>query len=111
MQTVINPHIEFDANGVPLIRDTMVKVIEVAMDHNANGWGPQEIHEHYPDLSVPRLYGALSYYYDHKEELDADIERRLREAEEIRAEMESSPEYQQWQRRMRAKIDAARGVR
>jgi uncharacterized protein (DUF433 family) len=104
METSTYPHIEFDAKGVPLVKGTMVKVIEVAMDSFGHGWSAQEIHEQHPDLSLAQIHGALTYYYDHKEELDADIERRMRRADEIRKEWEAKPEYQ----RLRKKLDEAR---
>lgn len=33
-----------------------------------------EILASFPDLTAAQLYDALSYYYDHQAEIDADIE-------------------------------------
>jgi len=33
-----------------------------------------EILAGFPDLTAAQLYDALSYYYDHQAEIDADIE-------------------------------------
>ncbi|HYM00929.1 MAG TPA: hypothetical protein VEZ90_18370 [Blastocatellia bacterium] len=36
-------------------------------------------------MTLAEIHSALAYYYDHQEELDADIERRRREADQITA--------------------------
>jgi hypothetical protein len=56
------------------------------MDRMANGWGPEEIHAQYPHLSLGQIHAAFSYYYDHKAELDAQIEADFRRADEMRAQ-------------------------
>jgi uncharacterized protein (DUF433 family) len=86
---IINSHIRVDDKGVAWIEATRVKVIEVVMDKLAWGWSPEEMHYQHPHLSLAQIHGALAYYYDHKDELEADIERRLREAEHIRAATEN----------------------
>ena len=38
------------------------------------GQPPSEILAGYPSVSPAQFYDALSYYYDHKAEIDSDIE-------------------------------------
>jgi uncharacterized protein (DUF433 family) len=38
------------------------------------GETPEEILEKYPHLTLAQVYDALSYYYDHQEEIDRDME-------------------------------------
>jgi hypothetical protein len=38
-----------------------------------------------------QVYSALAYYWDHQEELDQDIERRLEEIEKIRQSIKPTP--------------------
>lgn len=71
------PHIALDASGTPLIDGTTVKVIELILDSKAYGWSPEELHFQHPHLSMGQIYAALAYYWDHKPELDRDLERRL----------------------------------
>ena len=85
MATVITTHIRLDEQGVAWIDDTNVKVIEVAIDKIAHGSNPEEMHFQYPHLSLAQIYSALAYYYDHQAELDAEIERRRREADALAA--------------------------
>jgi len=85
MPIVAIEHIDVDARGVARIAGTRSKVIQIVMDRMANGWGPEEIHAQYPHLSLGQIYAAFAYYYDHKAELDAQIEADIRRAEEMRA--------------------------
>ena len=84
------PHIEIDQNGVPLLAGTTMKVVELVMAQQAYGWSPEELHFQHPDLPLSQIYSALAYYWDHKQELDADIERRSRFVEQMRREIGAS---------------------
>ena len=79
-------HVQIDAGGVPIIAGTNMKVVELVMAQLAHGWSPEELHFQHPYLSLGQIHSALAYYWDHKEELDADIERRRQYAEEARKE-------------------------
>jgi uncharacterized protein (DUF433 family) len=91
MLTVETAHIHCDSRGVAWIDDTNVKVIEVALDRIAYGMSPEEIHFQHPHLSLAQIHAALSYYYDHQDEFDAEIERQLREVETLAARVTDSP--------------------
>ena len=69
-------HIHLDAKGVPLLAGTTMKVVELVMAQMAYGWGPEELHFQHPYLTMSQIHSAFAYYWEHKEELDADIERR-----------------------------------
>ena len=77
-------HIVLDERRVPIIAGTNMKVIELVLEKTAYGWSPEELHFQHPYLTLGQIYSALSYYWDHQEELDRDIERRLRAMEETR---------------------------
>ena len=83
--TTIYEHIQPDANGVPLIAGTTMKVVELVMAQIAHGWSPEELFFQHPYLTLGQIHAALAYYWDHRQELDADIERRARFAEAARA--------------------------
>ena len=84
-------HIVLDDQGRAWIDDTNVKVIEVALDEVAYKWTPEAIHIQHPHLSLAQIHAALAYYYDHKAEFDAEIERQEREYEALRAQSLNSP--------------------
>ena len=64
-----------------------MKIVELVMAQRAHGWSPEELHFQHPELSLGQIHSALAYYWDHKDELDADIEQRSRYVEEARREM------------------------
>jgi uncharacterized protein (DUF433 family) len=80
------PHLTTNADGVPLIAGTTMKVVELVTAHLAHGWSPEELHFQFPHLSLGQIHAALGYYWDHKDEIDADIDRRARYAEQARRE-------------------------
>lgn len=92
------PHVVIDDKGVARVAGSRIRVIDLALERNGEGWTPEQIHEQHPHLTLGQIYAALAYYYDHKAELDAEIERRFREAEALRQELGESD----FVRRMRA---------
>lgn len=91
MAAFTSTHIELDEQGVAWIAGTKVKVIEVALDKLAHGSSPEEMHFQYPHLSLAQIHAALAYYYDHQAELDAEIQRRWLEVNELAAREADSP--------------------
>jgi uncharacterized protein (DUF433 family) len=94
-QPIPYPHLWFDDRGRPWIDDTNIKVIEVVLDHTAYGWSADEIHREYPYLSLAQIHSALAYYFDHKQEIDDEIERQVREYEELRAKANAESPFLQ----------------
>ena len=84
-------HIQLDERNVPIIAGTTMKVVELITSVKAYNWSPQELHENYPHLTMSQIHSALAYYWDHKKELDADIERREQYAERLQTEAGESP--------------------
>jgi uncharacterized protein (DUF433 family) len=58
--------------GKAAIDNTRVRVNNVVFLHN-QGKNPEEIRVTYPDLSLAQVHAALAYYYDHKEEIEAEL--------------------------------------
>ena len=83
-------HVILDDAHVPMIAGTTIKVVEIVLDHLAYGWSPEELHFQHPHLSMGQIYSALAYYWDHKAELDADIERRLQRIDSTQQSAASS---------------------
>jgi uncharacterized protein (DUF433 family) len=91
MPTLAHNHIRLDDSRVAWIDDTTTKVIEVALDQIAHGWSAEEIHFQHPHLSLGQIHAALAYYYDHKADFDAEIQRSLERVEQLRAQAKESP--------------------
>jgi uncharacterized protein (DUF433 family) len=90
MSTVAYPHIEIGPNGRLYIAGTPFKVRQLVLDHICYGWGAEEIQREHPQLTLGQIHLALGYYYDHKEELDREIEEGRLLAEEMRAKQGES---------------------
>lgn len=84
-------YVELNAEGVPYIAGTTMKVIELVTGQIAHGWSPEELHFQHPYLTMSQIYSALSYYWDHKQELDDDIQRREEYANKLRQEAGETP--------------------
>ena len=91
MATAVAAGIRLDEAGVPWIEGTRTKVIEVVRCQQANGYSPEELHEELPHLSVLQVEAAMDYYASHREELDADMERRRQWADELRTTQPQGP--------------------
>ena len=76
-------HIILNEAHVPMIVGTTMKVVELTLDHLAYGWSPEELHFQHPYLSLGQIHSALAYYWDHKAELDEDIDRRLQLVDQL----------------------------
>lgn len=85
------PHVSTDPqvmSGRPCIAGTRVRVMDVVAARQA-GVSDEELREYFSSrpLSLGEIHGALAYYYDHQEEIDAafsEDEAAGREAERER---------------------------
>lgn len=84
-------YVHLDANNVPIIVGASMKVVELIASVYAYGWSPEELHFQYPHLSMSQIHSALSYYWEHKAEIDADMERREEYAAKMQKEAGESP--------------------
>lgn len=79
-------HIELRDDGVPIISGTRMKVEHLAVEATTWAMDADAIQRQHPHLSMGQVHSALAYYYDHKEEIDREIEEGDREAERLRAD-------------------------
>ncbi len=69
----MHPHISMDSRisgGQPVIKGTRIKVIDIAIRYEIMGLSADRIIDEYPHLKLEQIHDALSYYYEHKDELD-----------------------------------------
>jgi uncharacterized protein (DUF433 family) len=91
MTITATAHILLDDAGVAWIDDTNVKVLEVVLDWQAQGWSPEEIHFQHPHLSLAQIHAALSFYHDHRDEIDRQLQARREFADDLRAQQGDTP--------------------
>jgi uncharacterized protein (DUF433 family) len=59
--------------GKPCIEGHRIAVHDIAVAHK-QGYTPEQIvTEYYPSLTLPQVYAALLYYFEHKDEIDREI--------------------------------------
>ncbi|MEK6656642.1 MAG: DUF433 domain-containing protein [Nitrospirota bacterium] len=56
--------------GEPVISGTGIRVMDIAIRHEVMGMSPDEIISALPHLNLSQVHDALSYYYEHKNEID-----------------------------------------
>jgi uncharacterized protein (DUF433 family) len=83
-------HVSLDETGVPRITGTTTKVVELVLSYLSSGSSPEELHLNYPYLSLGQIHSALAYYWDHKRQLDEDIEKRLAQVNELKKRIPTS---------------------
>ncbi|HKZ85190.1 MAG TPA: DUF433 domain-containing protein [Anaerolineae bacterium] len=84
-------HIALNEDNVPFIAGTTMKVIELVLERMAYGWSPEELHFQHPYLTLGQIHSALAYYWDHRDDLDREIEQRLQRVQEVQKGAPSSP--------------------
>lgn len=77
------PHIAIDADGVARIAGTKYKVLHLAAEHFQHGWTAEELLRQHPDLKPEQAYAALTYFYDHYDELVAELEASAASARKL----------------------------
>jgi hypothetical protein len=53
------------------------RVAMIAMDYQDRGLSAEEMVRHYPYLKLAEVHAAMTYYHDHRDEIDAEIEAEL----------------------------------
>jgi len=80
--------------GRSCITGHRIRVLDVAIWHESLGRSPDEIVEQFPTLTLGDVHAALAYYYDHAEEIQAEIREELQGGEEFRRQNPSG--LQEW---------------
>src|SRR6266508_2041144 len=70
--------------GKPHIVGHRIKVQHIAVWFNRLGLSADGIVSQHPELSLADVYAALAYYWDHREQIEADIQAGRALAEQLR---------------------------
>ena len=68
----IATHPEY-CGGSPIIAGTKFPVRSVVQYVLLQGLSPEELIQEFPHLSLAQVYDALSYYYDHRDQIDREL--------------------------------------
>jgi uncharacterized protein (DUF433 family) len=78
------PHLTIDAAGVARIGNTRYKVLHLAGEHYHYGWSAEELLRQHPDLRPQEVHAALTYFYDHYDDLVRQLEETAQRTEDLR---------------------------
>ncbi len=76
MADVMTTHIVKTPNvcgGRACIAGHRIRVADVIVWHERRGYAPDEIVALFPGLTLADVHAALAYYFDHREEIEADL--------------------------------------
>ena len=85
-----HPYIQIDSticNGSPVIAGTRIRVVDIAVEYEYMNCSPDDIITAHPHLKLEQVHAALSYYYEHRAEMDQKIKededfiQKLRQAQ------------------------------
>jgi len=65
-----------------LERHPRTRVAMIVADYLWRGWSAEEIARQYPYLTLAEVHAALTYYFDHKQEIEDELVAEYREVEE-----------------------------
>jgi uncharacterized protein (DUF433 family) len=74
-----------------LERHPRVRVAQIVMDYLAHGWSAEEMCRQHPYLTIAEAHAALLYYWDHQQEIDAEVRAEVEQVEQDRADTTPSP--------------------
>lgn len=69
--------------GRPVVAGTTLRVSDLAAYHTLAGLTADQLSSQF-DLDLARVHAALSFYYQHKAEVDAEIRANAEQAEVLR---------------------------
>ena len=86
------PHID-KSPGEParLNRLPRIRVAQIVLDYLAYGWSADEMCRQHPHLRKVEAHAAMTYYFDHQAEVDAEIESEYQDADASLKQAYDSP--------------------
>lgn len=76
------PHIEKPPDeSARLKRLPRIRVAQIVLDYLAYGWSADEMCRQHLHLTKAEAHAAMTYYFDHQAEIDAEIESEYQDAD------------------------------
>ena len=97
--------IRIDDDGTYRVGGTRV-TLDVVLDLHLAGKTPEQIVTSFPALKLADVYGVISYSLNHAEELEDYLQRREREAQGLRKQMENTGTTPKDTTTLRAKLQS-----
>ena len=77
MNQILTSHIQSQpgvCGGKPCITGTRIRVQDVYVWHELQGLSADEIVSRFPQTTLASVYAALAYYWDHREEIQVQMQ-------------------------------------
>jgi uncharacterized protein (DUF433 family) len=75
--------------GRACIAGHRIRVADVVVWHEQRGYCPEEIVAMFPGITLADVYAALTYYFDNRREIEADLQASEEAGERLRASIPS----------------------
>jgi uncharacterized protein (DUF433 family) len=59
--------------GRACIAGHRIRVADIAAWHEKRGYAPDEIVQFFPGVTLGEVHSALAYYFDHRQEIEAEL--------------------------------------
>jgi uncharacterized protein (DUF433 family) len=103
MTPIIETHIFLDDEGAAWVKRAGVSVKQVVESLQQLNYRPEEVVRHFPYLMLSEVHAVLSYYYDHRSEIDEAMRKGNEFAEQVRAQTPEAPATQRAREAMKRK--------
>jgi uncharacterized protein (DUF433 family) len=78
MDTTLRQHVTKTpgvCGGRACIAGHRIRVMDIVVWHEMRGYCADEIVDMFPGITLADVHAALAYYFDHREEIEADFRR------------------------------------
>jgi uncharacterized protein (DUF433 family) len=83
--------------GKPRIAGHRIRVLDIVIWHEKRGLSPDEILDLFPGITLADVHAALAFYFEHRDEIEAEFQREDQIAAEAKLRYPS---------KLRAKLNA-----
>jgi uncharacterized protein (DUF433 family) len=109
-EPVMTVPLRTDERGTIFVGNTRV-TFDSIINFYLQGESPEDLHHGFPTIPLPDIYAVIAYYLAHQVEADAYLDKRHREAERIRQEIEAAHPRTGTRADLQARRDAQQGKR
>lgn len=72
--------------GKACIAGHRIRVMDIVTLHERGGMTPDEIADEYPGITLADVHAALAYYFDHRDDIDAEFREARETADRMRSQ-------------------------
>jgi uncharacterized protein (DUF433 family) len=72
--------------GAPVVSGTAIRVLDIVIRYEIMGQSPEDVIVALPQINLPQVHDALSYYYEHKNDIDRAWKAAIRDTDGMKKE-------------------------